>query len=208
MRHLAGGARLDLQFASVLAASALRGPNAHHAPRLHFKEVVYDEQSSESLHPRQSWCRRQHRVAHLRRRRGSMPRSGVFTFRDASDLHHRVPHCRRRLRMAEMLQQQLHGQDRRQRVRDSLAGNASGAEAVHRLEHARKHSLRIDVRARRQSDAPRYLSEDRSVRMSPNRFVAGHDDVERLRLADKVHRRGVDQQHPRFDVRDNPCGHR
>src|SRR5215468_10259447 len=76
---------------------------------------------------------------------------------------------------AEVLTQHGRGQDRSGRVRFLLAREVRGA-AVHRLEHAGRGPLRVDVPARGEPDAAGHGGAE--VGQDVTEQVVGHDHVE------------------------------
>ncbi len=119
------------------------------------------------------------------------PRSGVRGSPAFRHGRHRPPQRRRALLQTQMIQQHPRRQDRRQRIRDALAGNVRRG-AMHRLEHARKRPLRIDVGAGRQSHAAG--DDGAEVGQDVAEEIAGDHHVERLRLAHEIHGRRIDEQ--------------
>src|SRR5690554_4399553 len=98
---------------------------------------------------------------------------------------------RRRLGLAEVLEQERNGEDRRGGVRLALARDV-GSRAVHRLEHRRRGAVRVDVARGRESDTAR----DRGGEIGEDvpEEVVGDDDVEARRVGHEEDRRGVDVQ--------------
>src|SRR5438067_7531940 len=63
----------------------------------------------------------------------------------------RLHDARRRARLAEMLEHERAGPERRDRVGDAFAGDVE-RRAVDRLEHRRELALRIEIRGRRNAE--------------------------------------------------------
>src|SRR5215831_14217876 len=89
---------------------------------------------------------------------------------------------------AEVLAQHGRRQDRGGRVGLLLAREVRGA-AVHRLEHAGRGPLRVDVPARGEPDPAGHGRAE--VGQDVTEEVVGHDHVEPLRVGDQEHRRRV-----------------
>src|SRR5262245_63906544 len=90
-----------------------------------------------------------------------------------------------------MLEQHGGGQDRGGGVRLALAGDVGG-RTVHRLEHARRRAVGVDVAAGGQPDA----AGDRGGEVGDDvaEQVVGDDDVEPARVGGQEDRRRVDVQ--------------
>src|ERR1019366_1328933 len=90
---------------------------------------------------------------------------------------------------AQMLAEHRRRQDRRGRIRLLLARYV-GRAAVHRLEHAGRGALRIDIPTGRQPDAAGHGSTE--IGQDVAEEVVGHHHAEPLRLGDEVHAGRVD----------------
>src|SRR5690606_32171747 len=94
-----------------------------------------------------------------------------------------------RLREPEVVQHQRHREDGRRRVGQLLAGDI-WCRAVHRLEHAGKCAVRVDVSGGRQPDATAYCAGE--VGEDVTEEVVCDDRIESGRICHQVNGRGVD----------------